>query len=256
VIRNPSLTEQLTQEIAMAISSGELAQDDGRLPPETELSRKYGVSRATVRDVLARLEATGAVVRRQGIGTFINGPLRAEPGMIWIWLEHAPSFLELISQSGFQGQCTVLSAKMGAAGEVAGRLNIPVHEEVVTIEKLFSASGIPIIYSLTTLAHSLVNQCPDGPHLTQDDYKQSTYQLLQNRCRMNVKYQTSEIRSIQSNATIAEHLDCEVGAPLFHVEEVGYSEEGGPLFYAVHHFRGERVTFRQIRIPTFTVESA
>jgi GntR family transcriptional regulator len=204
--------------------------------------------------VLARLEAAGVIIRRQGIGTFINRPLRAEPGMIWVWLDHAPSFVELISHSGFQGQCSLLSTETRAAGDLAACLNIGPHEMALTIEKLFSASGTPVIYSRTTLAHSLVNRCPEATPLGEDDYSQSTYQLLQNRCQTNVKYQTSEIRAIQAEARIAAHLACEIGTPLFHVVETGFSDEGEPLFYAVHHFHGDRVTFRQIRIPTFTIE--
>lgn len=44
-----------------------------RLPPEMRLVEELGVSRATVRAGLARLEAGGLVERRQGSGTFLAG---------------------------------------------------------------------------------------------------------------------------------------------------------------------------------------
>lgn len=52
----------------------ELAADtgrDGRLPPERELAATLGVGRGQLRGVLAKLEAEGAVFRRQGQGTFV-----------------------------------------------------------------------------------------------------------------------------------------------------------------------------------------
>jgi GntR family transcriptional regulator len=242
------------QEMASAISKGKMIQEDGRLPSETELSQQFGVSRATVREVLARLESAGVVVRRQGIGTFISEPLRSRPGMIWGWLDQAPAFVDLISASGYDSNCDLLSTSTVAAGDVADYLNIPTEEEVVVIEKLFLADDTPIIYSWTTLPKSLVTTCEEENTLAPEAYSQSIYEVLQQHCGHHVAYQSSEIHAVQADPVIAGHLRCEVGAPLIHVAEIGYAREGLPLFYAVHFFRGDRVSFRQIRIPTFTVE--
>ncbi|HSM58355.1 MAG TPA: GntR family transcriptional regulator, partial [Candidatus Sulfomarinibacteraceae bacterium] len=186
MIRGTALTDQLMQEIAGAISSGALIKEDGRLPSETELSQTYGVSRATVRDVLARLESAGVVVRRQGIGTFISEPLRNQPGMIWGWLDQAPAFVDLISQSGYDAECTLLSTNTIPAGELGAHLNVASDEKVLTIEKVFSADGTPIIYSWTTLAESLIERCHEIRRLSHEFYRQSIYKLLQIHCQHTV----------------------------------------------------------------------
>ncbi len=43
-----------------------------RFPSEREISEKYGVSRVTTRDVLARLSHMGLLVRRPQSGTYVN----------------------------------------------------------------------------------------------------------------------------------------------------------------------------------------
>src|SRR5258708_16800878 len=47
---------------------------DARLPPERELAKKFRVSRAELRKVLAVLEAEGQIQRHVGKGTFVVHP--------------------------------------------------------------------------------------------------------------------------------------------------------------------------------------
>lgn len=53
-----------------------------RLPAEHELVQKIGVSRATVRDALARLAADGSIEKRWGVGTFVARKPQTGFGML------------------------------------------------------------------------------------------------------------------------------------------------------------------------------
>src|ERR1700750_920356 len=59
-----------------------------RIPPEVELVRSLGVSRATIRAAVGRLADRGLLVRRQGSGTFLARlPEQAgQPGPVGIKL--------------------------------------------------------------------------------------------------------------------------------------------------------------------------
>ena len=62
---------QIVGNIKYAIDSGELKVGD-RLPSETELGKRYSVSRITVRRAISELVDAGYLVKRQGRGTFVR----------------------------------------------------------------------------------------------------------------------------------------------------------------------------------------
>jgi DNA-binding GntR family transcriptional regulator len=69
--RNVPLAQQVANEVLSQIVAGTLGRSEGLLPSEAELSERFRVSRATVRDALSRLEQRGVIIRRHGIGTFV-----------------------------------------------------------------------------------------------------------------------------------------------------------------------------------------
>jgi GntR family transcriptional repressor for pyruvate dehydrogenase complex len=75
VARPRGLADQIVRALQARIESGELAPGS-RLPTEHALGARFGVSRAVVREAIARLKADGYVATRQGAGAFVAG----EPG--------------------------------------------------------------------------------------------------------------------------------------------------------------------------------
>ncbi len=73
--------EVVVDRIRRAVERGEVKAGD-RLPPERELARQFGVSRASIRSGLTSLAGMGVLQIRRGSGTFItSGPpaLDSEP---------------------------------------------------------------------------------------------------------------------------------------------------------------------------------
>lgn len=65
------LADVLYGQLLEQMASGALKEGD-RLPSESEICRAFGVSRPVVRQALARLQADGLVMARQGAGTFVK----------------------------------------------------------------------------------------------------------------------------------------------------------------------------------------
>lgn len=67
------LHRQVSDSLLQAIANGRFAPGEA-LPGEHALCARFGVSRITVRKALEELARRGAVVRRQGAGTFVGQP--------------------------------------------------------------------------------------------------------------------------------------------------------------------------------------
>jgi GntR family transcriptional regulator, transcriptional repressor for pyruvate dehydrogenase complex len=65
------LGDRLSQRMAALIDRGELGER-GRLPPESELAARFGVSRPVIREALSRLRVMGVIVSRKGSGSYVQ----------------------------------------------------------------------------------------------------------------------------------------------------------------------------------------
>ncbi len=68
--RPRSLAQEVLDSLTEQIRSGALAPGV-KLPSEFELTQTQGVSRTVIREAILRLQASGLVETRQGIGTFV-----------------------------------------------------------------------------------------------------------------------------------------------------------------------------------------
>lgn len=68
--RSHSLAHDLVAELSQRILLGKLVPGD-KLPSETAIVSEHGVSRTVVREALSKLQASGLVETRHGVGTFV-----------------------------------------------------------------------------------------------------------------------------------------------------------------------------------------
>lgn len=71
--RARTLAHELVEALGERIRDGRLAPGD-RLPTESAVMAEFGVSRTVVREAISRLQASGLVQTRHGVGSFVVGP--------------------------------------------------------------------------------------------------------------------------------------------------------------------------------------
>ena len=133
-----ALWRQIADRIRIDIAAGLF--DETRLPPETELSQRFGVNRHTVRAAIAALIQEGVLRAEQGRGTFIAARKRLS----------YPIAARTRFPTGLEGQIrerrsTLLDhAAEPASPRVAEALQLAEGAPVLRLETLSEADGRPL----------------------------------------------------------------------------------------------------------------
>src|SRR6188474_912535 len=192
-----TMTDVAQQELRQAITRGTY-RPGSQLPTEAELCEMLGVSRTVVREALRVLEDDGLVARRHGVGTFV----RDHP--ILKNLNFNFGITEMIESAGLKpGTSHLAIQKEPADQEKAEQLHVPVGTSLITVERVRTADGRPVVYSLDTLTESLVQRADFNPQLL---LTQSIYSMLQTSLGKVIEYGIARLLPVSAPESVAEKL--------------------------------------------------
>lgn len=233
--RSVSKVDQIVREIRLLIDESE----DGRLPSEPEMAERVGASRATVRQALARLEGDGLIIRKHGVGTFVNEHVLN----IGTRLEEVWDFFEMIEMSGHTVSIHNQLLTLGAPPEAAAqKLGLLPDGEVITAGNIFLADDIPVIYCIDYVPTNLVRQ-----GYRDEELHGPVYEFLESRCGQRIEQCVANVQPVVATTTLAELLACRLGSPLHYITEVGYNADEHPIIYSEEYYRPEFFNFTVVR---------
>ena len=241
--RPVSLAHLVKQQIYDRIERDGYADTQGQLPSEPQLAAELGVSRATIREALTILAREGVIVRRHGVGTFVNANL---PDLKSNFAENI-EFEDLITQQGYEAGVKVLRAGLGRAGPVASHFGLNEDAGVYFVDKVFLANGTPVIFVHNAVPVTLVLPAHRVELRDQVDGREPIYRFLYERCQQEVIYQISNIKAAAADASLAEELACPLNHPLLCIEEIGYNGAQEPVLYCLEYHRSDIIRFDAIR---------
>ncbi len=130
---------QLSNIIRTNVENG-VYEVNQKIPTEMELSKKYNVSRVTVRKALEELVEDGILLRKQGKGTFISEKKTTNANY------PQTSFADACLLSGKKPATRLLSYSMEVpTKKIADFFEIEQTEMVIKIRRIRMADGEPII---------------------------------------------------------------------------------------------------------------
>jgi GntR family transcriptional regulator len=226
------LYRRIEADLRNRIRSGAL-QPGGQVAPEPELMAEYGVSRATVRQALAGLQAEGLLEIRRGLGTYVTAR-RFEHTIGGFY-----SFSREIERHGLVPGTKVLDLRtQPATDEVAEALGVPPGTEVVALRRLRLAGPDPIVVETSHLPAARF------PGLATVDFSQvrlyDTLVSLYN-CRPTRARETFE--PVLLTADEAALLDQHRGEPALRVDRIAFDQDDEPIEFCRSTVRGDRYRY-------------
>ncbi len=210
--------EQLFEILRERIAHGEIAEEE-RLPSELELCREFGLSRATVRQTLTKLENDGYAHRIPRRGVFAS-----VPGQTAGWTIQE-GFLESQLRHGRTGITTTVvgTGYISPEAHVADALRVGPDTEVFALERVRALDGRAAMFSTNWFPRDVAKTLDDDPgvldgsaslnsHLRAAGYISSGAQRV--------------IHALAAPAEVAAHMGIESGHPVLRVRSTSWAADG------------------------------
>jgi DNA-binding GntR family transcriptional regulator len=227
VLQSKSIADQVDEILLERIRSG-VYSPGSRIPSESELSDELGVSRATVRSVLAKLAANGFIIRKQGDGTYVNEHVRrasAHFGNLW-------DLTELIAGNGYTPTIELISmTRRPASEEEALVLALESGQELICLRRLFHADQRAVILADNVIPSSLLREPLDNL-----DGSLHIREIFDQYFHQKIAFVLTDIRSIVLDARTRDFLGGEADRPVLQLQTTFYEKNNLLLALGVNIF--------------------
>jgi GntR family transcriptional regulator len=237
VIGQTKLASRVREEVRDRIRDGRLS-DGVQLPPEVELATSLGVSRTTVREALLQLEQEGLVIRRHGHGTFVRSSARLRGS-----LNANLSATEVIRSHGMEpGTSHARIERRTPPPGVAEQLRLSASDIVIQLERVRTADGRPVIFTIDMMPARLFEDAAVEPEALLDPAL-SLYRLYAERLGRSITDGQASIRLTRADALAAERLAMPVDSPILQLEQVDATAEGEPVLFSIESYVADTFEF-------------
>jgi len=229
-----ALWRQIADLIRSDIATG-VAGKDGRLPPEMELAKRYGVNRHTVRSAIAALEQEGVLRSEQGRGTFV----RRRKRLSYPIARRTRFSTGLGNQAGSTRTRLLESGEEPASETVADNLGIEAGNPVIRLDTVSEADGVPVSRATSWFDAGRFA----GIDSAFEEHASITKALA--ACGVTDYVRKSTV--IEARHASAEDIDLlrlSAGAIVLVTRAVNADAEGNPIQHAESRFAADRVELK------------
>ncbi|WP_307427571.1 GntR family transcriptional regulator [Labrys monachus] len=223
---------QIAERLRDAIAQGVFPPGDV-VPSEAKLNEIFGISRATSRAALDRLEQEGLINRRSGKGSVVLSPKVSQPAAEMF------GFSDDMRRRGLQpSHETLFAGRVRATAEAAEALGTPVNTPLFQSRRLLKADGVPICIAVSWLSPDLFRSV--APPTAAELSEGSLYAWLGRKCDVTLTGAREFIEAAIVGDEMAGELQIAKGSAVLIVRRRSHARGGAPMEYAVLHFRADR----------------
>lgn len=215
----------IADDIRQTIQSGQLPPGS-LLPPETQLSERYSVSRLTVRKSLSHLREEGLIDARQGYGWTVVHPAPVRRSLA------IGSYEDSMVNSGVRVEWRILNMELQKPdGRVGDRLDC---ERVLFIKRLTERDGLPAVLLSIWIPESL------SQSLTAASVQSGSFSQLIGE---PIERAVQSFRAKAADDEEADVLQIPVGSPVMHSERVSENAKGKAIAVSEAVYPADQIEF-------------
>jgi GntR family transcriptional regulator len=231
---NRHLYLQVIDRLKKDIDAG-VYKEKEKLPSEFDLSKQLGVSRATLREALRILEEESVIIRRHGVGTFVNAKPLFNSG-----IEQLNSVSNMIKQAGMEPGTIFLSSTTQEATEDDVKRFQSEEGNFTLVERVRTANGEPVVYCVDKIPERVLSR-----NFTHED--NSIFSVLENHENRRITHAVAQIEPMGYHDKISPILNCEPETALLVLKQMHFDENDEPILYSVNYFRSDKFSFQVLR---------
>jgi GntR family transcriptional regulator len=215
------------------IIRGVFAADD-KLPSESALGAKFGVSRVTVRLALDALRKAGLLESRQGKGYFVRRLQVIQD------LGRLQGFGEIMAPFGIDVRSEVIElGEVPASAEVQRTLAVKRGTSVVRICRVRIIGGAALSYDVSHFPIDI------GERLARLDLSRvDIFALLEGELGIEIGYADIALTVVTADELLAQRLGIAKGDPLVRIVRLTHDREGRPIDFEHIYARPDSFQFR------------
>ena len=212
--------------------------EDGKLPSESTLGAKFGVSRVTIRLALDALRKAGLIEGRQGKGYFVRRVQVVQD------LGRLQGFGEMVAPLGIDVRSEVVElSELRASASLQRTLRLERGASVVRISRVRIAGGAALSYDVSHFPIS-IGQRLAQLNLTRIDI----FELLEQELGIELGYADISLDAAEADEPLARRLGISEGDPLVRMVRLTHDREGRPIDFEHLYVRPHSFQFR-VRVP-------
>lgn len=206
-------------------------ENGARLPAESEIAARYGVNRHTVRRAMAELAARGLVRTERGSGTYVK------TDKLDYRIGQRTRFSEIVAAAGHEAEGRLQGHRHEpASDEIASNLGLKPGTNVVRLEILRAADGVPISVATTWLS---AERYDDAAKIFRR--LRSITRTLDHYGISGYRRKWTRISAAFTDAVDAGRLRLSVHRPILVVDSLDVAADGEPILTTRGRFAADRV---------------
>ncbi|WP_179394883.1 GntR family transcriptional regulator [Lacticaseibacillus absianus] len=222
---------QIHNQIRQDIEAGKWQVGD-RIPSERDLAVTFNVSRMTLRQAIQTLVDEGILERRIGAGTYVANQKVQEK------VSGVTSFTDIMIAQGKKPSSKTISYHVAKPSlSESEKLRLPDGAQVLRMERIRYADGVPISFEVATVPYDLVKD------FSKSEVTKSFYHTLEKKGGYHLGGATQTVSAQLASERIADFLEIKRGEAILRLRQTSLLQDGRPFEYVRTQYVGERFEF-------------